>query len=68
MFKEYYYFCFVFQQIGDPSYYNMQIRNFMYPKCTGRWKGEHGALEWPTRSTGLNLSDFLFWGFLESKI
>jgi Transposase. len=49
-----------FQQVGAPSHYSRDVRQYLNQVFPARWIGRRGRIEWPARSPDITPMDFFY--------
>jgi len=44
------------------------VRNYLDVVFNDRWIGQRGYIEWPARSSDLNLLDYFLWAYLKDRV
>ena len=57
-----------FMQDGVPTYFTLEVWEWLNANFPGRWIGRQGPIEWPSRSSDLTPHDFFLWGILKENV
>ena len=58
----------IFQQVGAPPYWGLEVRQFLNETFPDRWIERDGPIPWPTRSLDITPLDFFLWGYVKDII